>query len=189
MLVRAEHQRKVGLSLRAPPIPKNLGSIRRKQLHYFPFQLSYEYVLTADDGLLQLTPQIGRYNHVGYLQRTNLPFRQYHVDVSKVLPEFHQMKFVCRLLYNETESLELKYNTLVLERAARAEMEPDRQLLNFKGLCSPAIFSWINSIELHIKALAMPGSEILRYFLLDRHLDVYVRAAQFCRQHLELDVK
>lgn len=68
-------------------------------------------------------------------------------------------------------------------------MEPDEQLVNFKSLCSRTKFLWIKNIELHIKALAMPGSEILRYFLTDRHLNAYVRAAHFCRQHPELDVK
>lgn len=99
------------------------------------------------------------------------------------------MKFVCRQLYKETSCRELTFNTLVLRQLAPYRMEPTEQLLEFERLCSPTKFCWIEQVELHIKALAVPVSEILGHFSTNSHLDVYVRAARWCRQHPEVDVK
>lgn len=105
------------------------------------------------------------------------------------LPEFNQLKYVCRELYNDTAALELKYNDLAFSQVARAELEPDRQLLEFTRLCSLTKFAWLTTVELHIKALAIPYYEHLSYFLKPHHMNAYARVAQFCRKHPAISVK
>jgi hypothetical protein len=112
------------------------------------------------------------------------PFHLYNTP-----PEFNQLKYVCRELYNETAALELKHNNLAFSQVARAELEPDLQLLEFTRLCSPTKFAWVQTVELHIKALAMPYREHLSYFLKPHHIDAYIRVAQFCRKHPAISVK
>jgi hypothetical protein len=102
---------------------------------------------------------------------------------------FNQPKYVCRQLYQDTTCLELQYNSLLFMQMARAELEPDSQILEFKRLWSPKYFAWVKRIELHIKALAMPLHKILRYFLTDDHFEAHVRAAQFYCSHPEIGFK
>jgi hypothetical protein len=85
--------------------------------------------------------------------------------------------------------LELKFNTLAFNQVARAEPDPDQQLLEYERLCLPEKFAWVWHIELNIEALVMPCSPYLGYFRTSDHLEVYMRVAKFCRKYLNITAK
>ncbi|KAH7079750.1 hypothetical protein FB567DRAFT_552146 [Paraphoma chrysanthemicola] len=146
----------------------------------------YEYALTTDNGHLETEILRPNYWEPDDTRKTRIrPF----LDPYRTYEEFNTLKYVCKKFYEETTGLELQYNTLVFNQKARAELEPDQQLLTFASLCSPAKWSWIKSIELHIKALAMPYRMHLTYFLTEDHLDAYARVANFCRDNPNIQVK
>jgi hypothetical protein len=170
----------------AQPVPSVKQNIGFLDLPGKVRNIIYKHALTAESGKIKLDIPISSPSRF-----EKMPFREFrrfqHED--PLPPEFNQLKYVCRQLYQDTACLELQYNSLIFMHMARAELEPDRQLVEFKRLCSPAKFAWIQRIEVHTQALAMAYNEILLHFLMHDHVESYVRTAQFCRNHPKIEFK
>jgi 7-cyano-7-deazaguanine synthase in queuosine biosynthesis len=95
-----------------------------------------------------------------------MSFHAYRWYGGKHDPELNMLKYVCRQLYAETAALELRHNTLMFEQSqcTQRQLEPDRQLIAFAGMCAPSEFAWVKNILLNTKALGMYYYESLEYF-------------------------
>ncbi|KAF2791655.1 hypothetical protein K505DRAFT_376605 [Melanomma pulvis-pyrius CBS 109.77] len=140
----------------------------------------YEYTLHCDDDALQY-----RYWKT---KRNQRPIFHAQHKSNEDVQDFNQLKFVCRQLYHETRSLEIRCNALAFKQIARWELEASAQFLRFvKGLPRKKL-KWLRTITLSRNPNTFRNSWAWCPGVVSQELPSIIKISQFCVTHPHIHV-